>query len=107
TDVGNNTLTGSSTAVTVNPASAFQLLFVQQPSNTVANSVISPAVTARITDQYGNTITGDNTDQVSVAIGTNPAGGSLSGTTPVTVSGGIATFSNLSINNVGNGYTLA
>src|SRR5205807_485492 len=35
-----------------------------------------------------------------------PSNGTLSGNTTVTVSGGVATFSNLSINNAGNGYTL-
>jgi len=41
-----------------------------------------------------------------VSIGTNPSGGTLSGTLTETVSGGIATFSDLSIDLVGDGYTL-
>ena len=41
-----------------------------------------------------------------MAIGTNPVGGTLAGTLTVPASGGIATFSNLSINKVGIGYTL-
>src|SRR5581483_8195981 len=40
------------------------------------------------------------------AIGNNPAGGTLSGTTIVTVVNGVATFGNLSIDKAGNGYTL-
>src|SRR5262249_49472392 len=51
-------------------------------------------------------VNSDNTDQVTVALGNNPGSGTLSGTTTVTVSGGVATFSNLSINNAGTGYTL-
>jgi hypothetical protein len=43
---------------------------------------------------------------VSLAIGTNPAGGTLSGGSAVTVASGIATFSGLSIDTAGTGYTL-
>src|SRR5262249_36954636 len=44
---------------------------------------------------------------VAMAIGTNPAGGILSGTTPkVTTAGGVATFADLSIDKAGTGYTL-
>src|SRR5207247_10705656 len=43
---------------------------------------------------------------VTVATGTNPGGGTLSGTPTVAASGGVATFSDLSINKSGNGYTL-
>ncbi len=49
-------------------------------------------------DAYGNLVSSDNTHQVTVALGTNPGGGTLGGTTTATVSGGVATFSNLSIN---------
>src|SRR5207237_1144191 len=42
----------------------------------------------------------------TVAIGTNPGGGTLSGTTTVAAVSGVATFSNLSIDKVGTGYTL-
>jgi hypothetical protein len=105
TDTVNSSITGSA-SVTVNPAAANHLAFSQQPTNTNAGSIITPAVTVQVFDAYGNLETGDNTDSVTIAIGTNPAGGTLSGTTTVTVSGGVATFSNLSINNAGNGYTL-
>ena len=43
---------------------------------------------------------------MTLAIGTNPGGGTLSGTTTVAAVNGVATFSNLSINKVGTGYTL-
>src|SRR5262249_4026787 len=57
-------------------------------------------------DAFGNLATSDNSDQVTLAIGANPAAGTLAGTTTVTVSGGLATFSDLSIDNAGTGYTL-
>ena len=43
---------------------------------------------------------------VTIAIGSNPGGGTLSGTLTVNAVNGVATFSNLAINNGGNGYTL-
>jgi hypothetical protein len=60
-----------------------------------------------VVDQFGNLLTGDNTDMVTISIGTNPSGGTLSGTVTVTVVNGIATFDDLSIDLIGDGYTLA
>ena len=57
-----------------------------------------------VVDQFGNILTSDDSDTVTLTIGSNPSGGTLSGT--LTVSGGIATFSDLSINVAGDGYTL-
>jgi subtilase family serine protease len=105
TDTANGSITGSAT-VSVSPASASTLVFGQQPGNTAPGAVISPAVTVRVLDAYNNLVTSDNSDQVTLAIGNNPGAGTLNGTTTMTVSGGVATFSNLSINNAGNGYTL-
>ena len=94
----------------VSPAAAVgppaKLAFVQGPSNAGAGAVITPAVTVAVEDANGNIETSDNTTQVSLAIGTNPAGGTLSGGSAVTVASGIATFSGLSINTAGTGYTL-
>jgi len=46
------------------------------------------------------------TTSITVAIGTNPASGTLSGTTTVAAVSGVATFSHLSIDKAGTGYTL-
>src|SRR5439155_22023375 len=43
---------------------------------------------------------------VTIAIQNNPGGGTLSGTATVAAAGGVATFSTLSINKTGTGYTL-
>ena len=64
------------------------------------------AVVVAVVDQFGNVLTDDNTDTVTLAIGSNPGGGTLSGTLTVTVVSGIATFSDLSIDLAGAGYTL-
>jgi hypothetical protein len=63
-------------------------------------------VAARLLDAYGNLVSTDNTDQVTVALGANPGGAALGGTTTVTVRGGVATFGNLSVSRAGTGYTL-
>jgi outer membrane protein assembly factor BamB len=83
-----------------------KLAFVRGPSNTAAGATITPAVTVAVEDANGNIEASDNATQVSLAIGTNPAGGTLSGGAAVTVASGIATFSGLSINAAGTGYTL-
>ncbi len=105
TDATNSSLLGS-TSVTVVPGPVYQIAFGQQPTNVAPGTAISPAVTVRLLDRFNNLVTSDNTDQVTMAIGANPGGGTLSGTTTVTASGGVATFSNLSINQPGSGYTL-
>ena len=63
-------------------------------------------MTVRIEDASGNLVTGD-TRSVTVALGSNPGGSTLSGTKTVSAVGGVATFSTLSLNNAGNGYTLS
>jgi outer membrane protein assembly factor BamB len=88
------------------PGPPAKLAFVQGPSSTAAGATMSPAVTVAVEDASGNIETSDNATKVSLAIGTNPAGGTLSGGSAVTVASGVATFSGLSINNAGTGYTL-
>src|SRR5262249_39383240 len=92
--------------VTVVAAVADHLVFLQQPTDTPAGQTISPAVVMEIVDQFGNIETGDNSDTVTVLLGASPGGGTLSGTLTVTVSGGIATFSDLFIDLAGDGYSL-
>ncbi|HJR54260.1 MAG TPA: invasin domain 3-containing protein [Gemmatimonadota bacterium] len=94
------------TAVVTFTAVASALEFVQQPTNEQAGAPISPAITVRAVDGAGTTVTSFS-GNVTIAIGTNPAGGTLSGTTTVAAINGVATFGNLSINRTGTGYTLA
>ncbi len=106
TDTSSHSIAGSA-KVTVSAAAASQLAFSVQPSAVVVNAVIAPAVVVQVLDAYGNLVTSDNTDQVKLALGANPGSGSLGGTTTVTVSGGSATFGNLTINQAATGYKLA
>jgi hypothetical protein len=57
-------------------------------------------------DAGGNTATGF-VGNVTIAIKTNPASGTLAGTLTVAAAAGVASFTNLSINNPGTGYTLS
>src|SRR5207253_423514 len=108
------TLTAAATGLTGSPSATFNitagigahLVFSVQPSNTAAGTSITPAVQVTAQDAQGNTATGF-TGTVTVALGANPGGGTLSGTTSVAAVNGVATFANLSINKVGTGFTLS
>jgi hypothetical protein len=106
------TLTASATGLTgatssgfaITPAAATQLVVATAPpASTAAGTSFGLVLDAR--DTYGNLATGF-TGSVTVAIGTNPGGGTLSGTLVQAASAGVATFTGLSINMVGAGYTL-
>ncbi|MGH6690797.1 MAG: beta strand repeat-containing protein, partial [Gammaproteobacteria bacterium] len=95
----------TSTAFTITPGAATQLSFTAQPTNTTAGSSVTPAVQVTARDAQGNTVTGF-TGNVTVSIEANPGGGTLAGTKQVAAVAGVATFSTLSIDKVGTGYTL-
>src|SRR5262249_11036738 len=95
----------TSTGFNITPAAANHLAFAQQPSNALAGAAIRPAGTVQGRDRFGNLVTGDTSNETRTG-GSNPGGGTLSGTTTMGAVGGIATFNNLSIDKVGNGYTL-
>ncbi len=87
----------NSSNIVVSPAAASQLAIITQPSPTATAGVaFSTQPVVYVEDQYGNLETGDNTTQVSASL--NTGSGPLQGTTTETVSGGIATFTNLSDN---------
>ena len=81
------------------------MAFVQQPTDTNVNATISPAVAVELLNANGNLVTSAS-DSVTLSINTNPGGGNLGGTTLVSAVNGVATFSDLSIDAVGTGYTL-
>ena len=58
-------------------------------------------------DSTNSVVTTDNSDVVTLTIANNPGNGTLSGTVSVKVVSGVATFSNLTIFQAGNGYTLS
>jgi len=87
------------------PPAATHLGFARQPQTTQAGSAITPAVKVAALDDAGNLVPAF-TGPVTIALDANPAGGTLAGTLSVPAVNGVATFSNLSINLAGNGYTL-
>ena len=87
---------GLSGTITVTPGPAAQLAFVQQPTDEASSTAIAPAVTVHVLDAAGNLRT-TSTRNVTISLGANPGGGTLSGTLSVAAVGGIATFSNLLI----------
>jgi hypothetical protein len=91
--------------VTVTPGNPISLVFSGQPTNAQANAPIAPAVVVQVVDAFGNLTSSGAT--VGMAIGTNPASGTLAGTTSQVAVNGVATFADLSIDNTGTGYTLA
>src|SRR5947199_3333956 len=95
----------TSSGFSITPGAATQLVFGTEPGTTVANRLITPAVKVRALDVLGNLVPGF-TGSVTVALGTNPGGAILSGTTPVAAVSGVATFFDLSLNKTGTGYTL-
>src|SRR5207302_271687 len=97
-------LNATSSGFNITPGAASQLVFGTQPGTTVAGQQITPAVKVRALDAFGNVATGF-TGAVAIALGSNPGGSTLSGTTPVAAVGGVATFS-VSLNKAGTGYTL-
>ena len=101
-----STFTGATTAVS-------KLTFTTQPSSgqdIQATGTGSFSVSVAIQDSGGGTDVNDNSDAVTLAIGTNPAGGVLtctnSGGLTVTASAGVAHFTGCAITLGGTGYEL-
>jgi len=98
---------GATADATINTfGTANKLAFSVQPGNTVAGSAISPGVAVTVQDQVGNTVA-NSSASITISIANNPSGGTLSGSTLTkNAVNGVATFSDLSINRAGTGYTL-
>jgi hypothetical protein len=97
-----STASGSVTVV-----SATKLVFTTQPSNVVSTVAITPSVQLAAETATGVVVPMANIS-ITVAIGANPSGGTLSGSlTAPTNASGVATFAGLSIDKVGVGYTLS
>jgi hypothetical protein len=95
----------TSDAFSITAGTATQLLFTVQPSNAVRSVAIAPAMRVTALDAQGNVATGF-TGNVTLAIATNPGGGTLAGVLTQAAANGIATFSGITINNAGAGYVL-
>ncbi|MCA8917530.1 MAG: hypothetical protein KDB32_00415, partial [Planctomycetes bacterium] len=86
---------------------AVSMAVITQPGNATAGSAFGTQPVIELLDSQGNRVVGDNTTQVAATIATDPVGGSvLGGTNAVTVQDGLASFTNLNINQAGTGFTL-
>ncbi len=103
TDSANNSVVGSY-QVQVTPLAAAKLAIVAQPPATIGAGAAFGLQVA-VEDVYGNIATAF-TGKLTVAIGANPGGAALGGTTTVTPVAGIAQFLGLALSKVGVGYTL-
>ena len=96
-----------STLFTVTPppvAPATQLAFAVPPSPASLGAIIAPAVTVSVEDASGNVVVADNST-VTLTIASGTAGATLGGTVSAAAVSGVATFSNITLNDVGT-YTL-
>jgi len=103
--VSSSGLSGAtSSAITVTPAAATQVVITQQqPASVVVNAGFG--LQASVEDAYGNVVTSAS-NTVKVALENNPTGAKLGGTLSEKASHGVATFSGLTLNKAGSGYTL-
>ena len=108
----------SSTPLSVSVTGQCSLKFTGQPAQTAVNSDIlngfdstgSPLAVQMVdanNDFLNPADFSASRTPVTVSIQTNPGNGTLSGTTTVVSSNGVADFGNLQINNAGAGYDLA
>ncbi|HEX4677700.1 MAG TPA: invasin domain 3-containing protein, partial [Gaiellaceae bacterium] len=108
TDTTDTVTVTQTAAVNFTAGPATQTVFTTSPGNTNGGTAFGGQPVVKIEDAFGHVITTDNTTAVTLAIGTNPSGGTLSGctTNPITVTAGVATFAGCKINKSGTGYTL-
>ena len=90
----------TASGIPVTAATAAKLIVQSQPSQAVIAGVpLNNQPVIALEDQYGNLETNDSSTAVTVALASGP--GALEGTLTATVSGGMATFSNLADDVVG------
>ncbi|QSQ20953.1 hypothetical protein JY651_37900 [Pyxidicoccus parkwayensis] len=82
------------------------LAFTTQPATDTPAAESLGTIQVTASDAFGNVVTA-STATVSVALGTNPGAATLGGTTQVTLSNGVASFTGLTVDKAGTGYTLS
>ena len=112
--VGSQTITATSAGLSGSPVTISAtgtvtlphfIVTTQPGASQTAGVTIAPNFVVAARDAGNNPIPGF-TGNVTIAIGTNPASGTLSGTLTVAAVSGVATFSTYSIDKAGAGYTL-
>ena len=111
TGTGTSTWTGTGTGVwqtgTINISPYLQSSFTTgSPIQWKIISAISPSIVVTAKNFAGQTLTG-YTGTITISLFANPNGATLSGTLSVAATAGVATFSNLMLDKIGNGYKFA
>jgi hypothetical protein len=83
---------------------ALHLVFSIEPQSSTVGAVL-PSVVVSVQDPSGATVTGAS-GSIGLTLGNNPGGATLGGTLTEPLQAGMATFSDLTLNRVGTGYTL-
>jgi len=99
----NTTNPFASTAFNISGASASQVTFLVQPSNSLTGGAIVPPIRVETRDVGGSLV---NTS-VTLALGVNPSGATLGGTLTRNTVNGVATFGDIAVSASGTGYTLS
>lgn len=95
-------VTGSAPAVTPTQLSVFR-----QPAGAAATVAFTTQPIVAVTNAVGGVDSSHNGTVIVASLSSGPSGAALGGTTQATVVNGYATFTNLSVNLEGTGYTLA
>ena len=105
-DTTDSLTSAASNSFTISPAAATQLVFSTEPIDGIASTPLAPVVLS-IEDQFGNVESGDSS-AVALSIASGPFNGVFTDTSTTSVNAieGVATFSNLTLDTVGN-YALA
>jgi hypothetical protein len=93
----------TSASFTITAAAADHVDFTTQPASTTAGAFLTPAVTVR--DKFGNPVR-NFVGTVTVTLINNTFGATLFGTKTVTVSNGVAAFTDLQIDKSGPSYRM-
>ncbi len=101
-----NTPSSDTTSYTIIDSGPAALAFALEPAFGIAGGPLLPGLVVQVVNSQGQVVTDDNTTVIQIAIATNPSGGSLSGTTSIQVTNGVAEFADLSIDRIGDGYQL-
>jgi len=103
--VGDSPLSIMSNSITPS-GSAKKVGFTTQPGNGIAGSIFSTQPVVVLQDMGGNTtISESHSITIAITPGTRENGAILQGTTTVTPVNGVATFTDLRIDNAASGYT--
>ena len=97
-------LTATTSAFSVTPAAASQLLIsTQPPASVTAGDPFGLSV--EVADPYGN-VEKSFSGQLTIGLSIDPDGGLLNGSLTATATNGVASFSGLSLDTAASGYTI-